>query len=42
MIIRNAKGTDKGVLETLIRESFYDVAEKFALTAESCPKFPRK
>jgi N-acetylglutamate synthase-like GNAT family acetyltransferase len=40
MIIRNAKGTDKGVLETLIRESFYDVAEKFALTAESCPKFP--
>lgn len=40
MIIRDANETDKGVLETLIRKSFYDVAEKFALTAESCPKFP--
>ncbi len=40
MIIRGANETDKSVLEALIRDSFYDVAEKFALTAESCPKFP--
>jgi len=40
MIIRDAKKVDKGVLVTLIRNSFRDVAEKFALTAEDCPKFP--
>ncbi len=40
MIIRDAKKTDEGVLAALIRDSFYDVAEKFSLTAESCPKFP--
>jgi N-acetylglutamate synthase-like GNAT family acetyltransferase len=40
MIIRDAKKTEKEVLIALIRDSFRDVAEKFALTAESCPKFP--
>jgi len=40
MIIRQANEADIGVLVTLIRNSFRDVAEKFALTAESCPKFP--
>ncbi len=40
MIIRDAKKADKKVLIALIRNSFRDVAEKFALTAESCPKFP--
>jgi len=40
MIIRQANETDIGVLVTLIRNSFRDVAEKFRLTAESCPKFP--
>ncbi len=40
MVIRDAKKTDKEVLVPLIRDSFRDVAEKFALTAESCPKFP--
>lgn len=40
MIIRDAEKVDRDVLITLIRDSFRDVAEKFALTAESCPKFP--
>jgi N-acetylglutamate synthase-like GNAT family acetyltransferase len=40
MIIRDAKKVDKDVLIALIRGSFLDVAEKFALTAENCPKFP--
>ncbi len=40
MIIRDANESDKSVLVVLIRESFRDVAEKFGLTAESCPKFP--
>jgi len=40
MIIRDAEKVDRDVLITLIRDSFCDVAEKFALTAESCPKFP--
>jgi N-acetylglutamate synthase-like GNAT family acetyltransferase len=40
MMIRDAQKTDKEVLIALIRESFLDVADKFALTAESCPKFP--
>lgn len=40
MIIRDANKTDKDILVTLIRDSFRDVAEKFALTTESCPKFP--
>ena len=40
MKIRDAKQADKDILITLIQDSFFDVAEKFALTAESCPKFP--
>ena len=40
MIIRDAKKSDKEVLIALIRDSFRDVAEKFALTAENCPRFP--
>jgi len=40
MKIRKANKADKNVLVELIRDSFYDVAEKFYLTAESCPKFP--
>ena len=40
MKIRKAKKSDKDVLTALIRDSFRDVAEKFSLTAESCPKFP--
>jgi N-acetylglutamate synthase-like GNAT family acetyltransferase len=39
MVIREAKEIDKGILVKLIHESFRDVAEKFALTAENCPKF---
>ncbi|MEJ2703079.1 MAG: GNAT family N-acetyltransferase [Sedimentisphaerales bacterium] len=39
MIIRNANEADKSVLVHLLRESFRDVAEKFALTVENCPKF---
>jgi N-acetylglutamate synthase-like GNAT family acetyltransferase len=39
MIIRNAHKADKSVLVYLLRESFRDVAEKFALTVENCPKF---
>jgi N-acetylglutamate synthase-like GNAT family acetyltransferase len=39
MIIRNAHKADKSILVELIRESFRDVAEKFALTVENCPKF---
>jgi N-acetylglutamate synthase-like GNAT family acetyltransferase len=40
MIIRDVNKTDKDTLIFLIRESFRDVADKFSLTAESCPKFP--
>lgn len=40
MKIRKAKKSDIGVLVALIHESFLDVAEKFALTADNCPKFP--
>jgi N-acetylglutamate synthase-like GNAT family acetyltransferase len=39
MIIRNAQKADKSVLVDLLRDSFRDVAEKFALTVENCPKF---
>lgn len=40
MTIRDANESDKSVLVALIRDSFRDVAEKFGLTAENCPKFP--
>lgn len=39
MVIRNAKKADKDIIVALLRESFRDVAEKFALTVENCPKF---
>ncbi len=38
MNIREANETDIGVLVTLIRNSFRDVAERFELTVENCPK----
>jgi N-acetylglutamate synthase-like GNAT family acetyltransferase len=40
MVIRDANEVDKEILVTLVRNSFRDVAEKFALTGENCPKFP--
>jgi N-acetylglutamate synthase-like GNAT family acetyltransferase len=40
MIIRDANKADKDILIALIRDSFRDVADKFALTVENCPKFP--
>ena len=39
MVIRDATQADKEVIVALIRDSFRDVAEKFALTVENCPKF---
>ena len=39
MIIRKATKAYKSVLVKLLRESFRDVAEKFALTIENCPNF---
>ncbi len=38
MIIRAAKDTDIDTLVTLLRSSFRDVAERFELTIENCPK----
>ncbi len=38
MIIRDANEADVGILATLLRESFRDVAERFDLTVENCPK----
>jgi len=40
MIIRQANEADIGVLVTLLRSSFRDVAERFELTAENCPRNP--
>ena len=39
MVIRDAAKSDKDVIVALIRDSFRDVAEKFDLTVENCPKF---
>lgn len=39
MVIKNAKQADKDIIVGLIRDSFRDVAEKFALTVENCPNF---
>jgi len=39
MTIRKAKKADIDVLVTLLRISFRDVAERFELTVENCPKF---
>jgi len=39
MVIRDAKKADKDIIVGLLLDSFRDVAEKFALTVENCPKF---
>ena len=38
MIIRQASGSDIGLLVNVIRSSFRDVAERFNLTVKNCPK----
>jgi len=38
--IRPARAEEKMVLAGLISESYLDVAERFGLTAENCPKHP--
>jgi ribosomal protein S18 acetylase RimI-like enzyme len=38
MIVRQANEADVCVLVSLLRESFRDVAERFELTVENCPK----
>lgn len=38
--IRVANAADVSLLSSLIRESFRDVAERFSLTREKCPKHP--
>ncbi len=38
--IRAANSVDVPLLSSLIRVSFRDVAERFALTVENCPKHP--
>jgi GNAT superfamily N-acetyltransferase len=38
--IRDAYSSDVPVLSGLIRDSFRDVAERFGLTPENCPKHP--
>lgn len=38
--IRVANATDVSLLSGLIRDSFRDVAERFSLTPEKCPKHP--
>ncbi|KPK44629.1 MAG: hypothetical protein AMJ65_02555, partial [Phycisphaerae bacterium SG8_4] len=38
MTIREANEADVGILVSLLRESFRDVAERFELTIENCPK----
>ena len=38
MIIRDANEADIGTLVTLLRSSFSNIAKKFGLTIENCPK----
>ena len=40
MRIRLADSADISILSALIRTSFRDVAERFALTTDNCPKHP--
>lgn len=40
VIIREADSKDIKVLACIIRESFRDVAARFSLTLENCPKHP--
>jgi len=39
-LIRTCSPQDAGVLARLIRDSFRDVAERFGLNAENCPRHP--
>ena len=39
MVIRQANKADMGILVALLRDSFRNVAERFELTEENCPKF---
>ena len=38
--IREADSSDVSLLGVLVRECFQDVAERFNLTLENCPKHP--
>jgi len=38
--IRSVRPHEKQVLAELIRQSYLDVAERFSLTAQNCPKHP--
>ena len=40
IVIRNAGNEDVPLLTTLVRDAFRDVAERFHLTPENCPKHP--
>jgi ribosomal protein S18 acetylase RimI-like enzyme len=39
-IINKTTNADANLLADLIRESFYDVAQRFGLTPQNCPKHP--
>lgn len=39
-VIRNARTSDVPLLAGLIRDAYQDVAQRFGLTAENCPKHP--
>jgi ribosomal protein S18 acetylase RimI-like enzyme len=40
MLIREASPSDAGLVANLVAESNRDVAERFGLTADNCPKHP--
>ena len=40
MFIKEASKVDISVLSDILRKSFADVAERFHLTVENCPKNP--
>ncbi len=40
IVIREAGSADAEVLANIIRSAFRDVAERFSLTPENCPKHP--
>lgn len=40
IVIRNATDEDVSLLTSLVQDSFRDVAERFQLTSENCPKHP--
>jgi N-acetylglutamate synthase-like GNAT family acetyltransferase len=39
MVIRQAKKSDISILLTIIRDSFKEVAKRFDLTVENCPRY---